>query len=131
MIYSPAHGDVAQLGEHRLCKPRVEGSSPFVSTKKKRRPARAHVSPAGLFACLMHPAVAVFDRYAPVGAKRRLLGPEQSDHANHRRDHDQDASQGRRTSCRPTLGVAWEFDGEPSEGRALLLLLMIEAAAQT
>ena len=27
-------GDVAQLGEHRLCKPRVEGSSPFVSTKE-------------------------------------------------------------------------------------------------
>ncbi len=25
-------GDVAQLGEHRLCKPGVEGSSPFVST---------------------------------------------------------------------------------------------------
>ena len=25
-------GDVAQLGEHRLCKPGVEGSIPFVST---------------------------------------------------------------------------------------------------
>ena len=24
-------GDVAQLGEHGLCKPEVEGSSPFVS----------------------------------------------------------------------------------------------------
>ena len=27
-------GDVAQLGEHRLCKPGVDGSSPFVSTEK-------------------------------------------------------------------------------------------------
>ncbi len=27
-----SRGDVAQLGEHRLCKPGVEGSSPFVST---------------------------------------------------------------------------------------------------
>ena len=26
------NGDVAQLGEHRLCKPGVEGSIPFVST---------------------------------------------------------------------------------------------------
>ena len=34
MLYSPAHGDVAQLGEHRLCKPGVEGSSPFVSTRE-------------------------------------------------------------------------------------------------
>ena len=34
VIYSPAHGDVAQLGEHRLCKPRVVGSSPIVSTKE-------------------------------------------------------------------------------------------------
>jgi hypothetical protein len=32
-------GDVAQLGERRLCKPEVEGSIPFVSTKlaKDRR----------------------------------------------------------------------------------------------
>ena len=29
-------GDVAQLGEHRLCKPGVEGSSPFVSTLPSR-----------------------------------------------------------------------------------------------
>jgi hypothetical protein len=28
----PCFGDVAQLGEHRLCKPGVDGSSPFVST---------------------------------------------------------------------------------------------------
>ena len=28
------NGDVAQLGEHWLCKPRVEGSSPFVSTNE-------------------------------------------------------------------------------------------------
>ena len=27
-----AHGDVAQLGEHGLCKPGVGGSSPLVST---------------------------------------------------------------------------------------------------
>lgn len=26
------YGDVAQLGERRLCKPEVEGSSPFIST---------------------------------------------------------------------------------------------------
>ena len=33
--WRPLHnGDVAQLGEHWLCKPRVEGSSPFVSTKE-------------------------------------------------------------------------------------------------
>ena len=34
-----AYGDVAQLGEHGLCKPEVEGSSPFVSTKETCRPA--------------------------------------------------------------------------------------------
>jgi hypothetical protein len=34
VLYSPAHGDVAQLGERGLCKPEAEGSSPFVSTKK-------------------------------------------------------------------------------------------------
>ena len=33
--YAGATGDVAQLGEHRLCKPRVEGSSPFVSTREE------------------------------------------------------------------------------------------------
>jgi hypothetical protein len=32
-------GDVAQLGEHRLCKAGVEGSIPFVSIFPKRRPA--------------------------------------------------------------------------------------------
>ena len=31
LLTSP-DGDVAQLGEHRLCKPGVEGSIPFVST---------------------------------------------------------------------------------------------------
>ena len=30
-------GDVAQLGEHRLCKAGVEGSSPFVSSFRKAR----------------------------------------------------------------------------------------------
>ena len=46
MLYSPAHGDVAQLGEHRLCKPGVEGSSPFVSTSEY-----AGQEPFGLLAC--------------------------------------------------------------------------------
>ena len=32
-----ARGDVAQLGEHRLCKPGVGGSSPLVSTLPKCR----------------------------------------------------------------------------------------------
>ena len=31
---SAATGDVAQLGEHRLCKPRVVGSSPIGSTMR-------------------------------------------------------------------------------------------------
>jgi hypothetical protein len=30
----PAHGDVAQLEEHLLCKQGVVGSSPIVSTRK-------------------------------------------------------------------------------------------------
>lgn len=34
-------GDVAQLGEHRLCKPGVVGSSPIVSTGDFSRKARA------------------------------------------------------------------------------------------
>ena len=46
MLYSPAHGDVAQLGEHRLCKPGVEGSSPFVSTSEY-----AGQGPIGLLTC--------------------------------------------------------------------------------
>jgi hypothetical protein len=29
-------GDVAQLGERRLCKPEVEGSIPFVSIKLRK-----------------------------------------------------------------------------------------------
>ena len=53
MLYSPAHGDVAQLGEHRLCKPRVEGSSPFVSTKNT-----AGQKLIGLLACLFLGAAA-------------------------------------------------------------------------
>jgi hypothetical protein len=32
----PSNGDVAQLAEHRLCKPRVVGSNPIVSTEKRR-----------------------------------------------------------------------------------------------
>ena len=51
MLYSPAHGDVAQLGEHWLCKPGVEGSSPFVSTMRIRRPEACIAS--GLFACTL------------------------------------------------------------------------------
>ena len=39
VLYSRALGDVAQLGEHRLCKPGVEGSSPFVSTRYLSGPA--------------------------------------------------------------------------------------------
>lgn len=30
--YSPRCGAIAQLGEHRLCKPRVRGSIPLCST---------------------------------------------------------------------------------------------------
>src|SRR5687767_4409384 len=32
----PSNGDVAQLAEHRLCKPRVVGSNPIVSTERRR-----------------------------------------------------------------------------------------------
>ena len=37
---SAATGDVAQLGEHRLCKPGVTGSSPVVSTNDLRSVVR-------------------------------------------------------------------------------------------
>ena len=46
VISTNSQGDVAQLGEHRLCKAGVRGSSPLVST----RPAKA-----GLFLCADHP----------------------------------------------------------------------------
>ena len=39
-------GDVAQLGEHRLCKPGVVGSSPFVSTQSVRSEPSGTVSEA-------------------------------------------------------------------------------------
>lgn len=43
-------GDVAQLGEHRLCKPTVAGSTPVVSTNSHRRLSRTGAARAERFA---------------------------------------------------------------------------------
>lgn len=56
-------GDVAQLGEHRLCKPGVEGSSPFVSTRYLSGPALC-----GLRA--LRGGVASLDPRASLGVQR-------------------------------------------------------------
>ena len=40
LVLRSARGDVAQLGEHRLCKPEVTGSSPVVSTTQNQEAGR-------------------------------------------------------------------------------------------
>jgi hypothetical protein len=60
-----APGDVAQLGEHSLCKAGVEGSSPFVST------CRAGWQPA-----LRTPVAVVASRFAAMV----LVAPEKLGH---------------------------------------------------
>ena len=55
------YGDIAQLGERRLCKPEAAGSSPAISTRFERRFRRTRAA---------QPAAAV--RRNPIDLRRRV-----------------------------------------------------------
>ena len=48
-LSSTSHGAIAQLGEHRLCKPGVAGSSPAGSTVQLKNPPLESMIPNGGF----------------------------------------------------------------------------------
>ena len=48
-LSSFSHGAIAQLGEHRLCKPGVAGSSPAGSTVQLKNPPLESMIPNGGF----------------------------------------------------------------------------------